>query len=595
MSENLTLAKASYVTQLVTDKPMYQPGETVRFRSLTLDRFSLRPATEDFRLVYTVLNPQGKEVFKQAHLPRLFRDGKEVLGPDQKPIRGIGAGDFHVPADLTDGGEYTLTVEEAGQKFPMEHRKFLINSYQKHRLNKELKFNQPSYGPGAAVVAHCKVARAEGGQALGSLPVTAAVRVDGNYYKANGQKAAGREDARIPLRTDADGAVSVPFRLPAQIDKGDASLTVEFTDGTVTEPLVRPIPVVVKKLQIEFFPEGGDLVAGVPNRVYFQARTPLDKPAEVRGTIVDAKGQVVARVQTLNDDREPGINQGMGVFQFTPAVGVKYQLQIESPAGIEGKFFLPATVSEGVALQVAGGVTNDRESIAATLHSVGKDRDLYVGAYCRGALLDFQQVRAKDGEPTEVSLKPSGGAGGVYRITVFEKQGAKGERLRPLAERLVFRTPAGRLNLAVRADKKEYVPGERVKLHLSANTEIGQPAPAILLVGVVDKSVLKMADERTARSMPTHFLLTGEVRHPEDLEFTDVLLGDHAQAARGPRFVAGNARLAAVYRIRSGTVPTRKCVSEEARGRPLQGRRGSVARRHRQAQSRQGRGAKSLQ
>ena len=280
----MTLAKSSYVTQLVTDKPMYQPGEIVHFRSLTLDRFSLRPATEDFRLVYTVLNPQGKEVFKLAHLPRLFQDGKEVLGPDKKPIRGIGAGDFQVPSSLTDGGEYTLTVEEASKKFPPERRKFLINSYQKHQLNKELKFHQPSYGPGAAVVAHAKVARAEGGLALASLPVVAVVRVDGDYYKANGQKAANREDARIQLRTDAEGAVRVPFQLPAKIDKGDASLTVEFTDGTVTEPLVRPIPVVVKKLQIEFFPEGGDLVAGVPNRVYFQARTPLDKPAEVKGT-----------------------------------------------------------------------------------------------------------------------------------------------------------------------------------------------------------------------------------------------------------------------------------------------------------------------
>ena len=32
---------ATYLAHLYTDKPMYQPGETVRFRSLTLERFSL--------------------------------------------------------------------------------------------------------------------------------------------------------------------------------------------------------------------------------------------------------------------------------------------------------------------------------------------------------------------------------------------------------------------------------------------------------------------------------------------------------------------------------------------------------------------------
>ena len=327
--------------------------------------------------------------------------------------------------------------------------------------------------------------------------------------------------------------------MPAQIDKGDASLTVEFTDGTVTEPLVRPIPIVTNKLQIEFFPEGGDLVAGVPNRVYFQARTLLDKPAEVNGTIVDGKGQVVAQVHTLNDDREPGINQGLGALPVHPSAGTSYRLKIESPAGIEGKFILPAAKAEGVALKVVGGVTTDRDSIPVVLHSAGGDRDLYVGAYCRGALLAFQQVQVREGQPAEVSLKPSVGMGGVYRITVFERQGAKGERSRPLAERLVYRSPAARLNLAVRADKKTHAPGERVKLHLSANTENGQPAPTVLLVGVVDKSVLKMADERTARSLPTHFLLTSEVRRPEDLEFTDVLLGDHAQAGQALDLLLG--------------------------------------------------------
>ena len=45
----------------------------------------------------------------------------------------------------------------------------------------------------------------------------------------------------------------------------------------VVETIVRPIPIVLNKLQVEFFPEGGDLVAGVVNRVYFQALTPLGK------------------------------------------------------------------------------------------------------------------------------------------------------------------------------------------------------------------------------------------------------------------------------------------------------------------------------
>src|SRR5205085_5980584 len=43
LREHLELAAPVYVTHLATDRPMYQPGEKVYFRSLTLERFSLKP------------------------------------------------------------------------------------------------------------------------------------------------------------------------------------------------------------------------------------------------------------------------------------------------------------------------------------------------------------------------------------------------------------------------------------------------------------------------------------------------------------------------------------------------------------------------
>lgn len=551
LTENLTLARSVYVTQLVTDKPMYQPGETVHFRSLTLDRYTLKPAAEDFRLTYSVLNSQGKPValFESdafggvanngaPRIPELVRaprvyaasTGRDIAGPNQQPIRGVGAGAFTIPEDL-DGGEYTLVVTESSKKFPPERRKFLINVYQKPRLNKELNFHRTSYGPGDDVVANCTVAKAEGGLPLIAQPVQATIRIDGKTYKANGQPANDGDDSGIQLLTNPLGEVAVPFKLPAQIERGEASLSVQFYDGANYEPIVRTIPIALKKLQIEFFPEGGELVAGVANRVYFQARTTLDKPAEVKGMIVDSAGKVVAEAETLNDDSAKGINQGMGVFQFTPAAGEKYEFKIRARTAMEGKYPLPAVITEGVVLSVPSGVTTDQQDMTVVVTSAGKQRELVVGAYCRGALLAFQTIQARADQPARVQLKPSRAVGGVYRVTVFEKHGDKGQTLKPVAERLVYRFPATRLNLSVRADKTHYAPGEKATLHLSAANETGQALPTILMVGVVDKRVLKMADEKTARSMPTHFLLTSEVRRAEDLEFADVLLGDHPKAA----------------------------------------------------------------
>ena len=57
VSEEVNLVAPVYVTHLETDKPMYQPGEVVHYRSLTLDRFSLKPADEDLRLTYELVTP----------------------------------------------------------------------------------------------------------------------------------------------------------------------------------------------------------------------------------------------------------------------------------------------------------------------------------------------------------------------------------------------------------------------------------------------------------------------------------------------------------------------------------------------------------
>jgi serine/threonine protein kinase len=553
LTEKLPLLGAAYVTHLTTDKPMYRPGEVVGFRSLTLDSFSRRPAEEDLRLLFTITDGNGQQIHK-IEGPTLLtkRPGSEQVlrGPDDKPIRGIGAGEYAIPATAT-GGEYTLTVREALSRFAAQERRFLVNKYEKPRLNKELEFTRKSYGPGEEVMAGAKVSRIEGGIPLTDQPVTATIQVDGKHYRADGKE---DPNASIPLRTDANGAVGVRFQLPAQIDRGEASLALRFTDGANVETIVRPIPIVLNKLQVEFFPEGGDLVARVPNRVYFQARTTLDKPAELKGRIVDDQGKVVAAIQTLNDDKEPSLNQGTGRFELTPGAERSYELKIDYPTGILGKYPLPTVKDNGVVMSIPESVMRDHKAVRVNVRSGMGNRQVLVGVFYHGHLLSHQWSEVIWGKNNEIPVEIGEGPGGVYRVTVFEgSQEAHrvfiqlsahpGLRiappLTPVAERLIYREPPRKLQMAVQPDRQQYIPGEKVKLTCKAEDETGKPAPSILLVGVVDKGVLSLADEKTYRSMPAHFYLTNEVRRPEDLEFADVLLGAKPQAAEALDLLLG--------------------------------------------------------
>lgn len=537
LSERLKLFSSRFVTHLTTDKPMYKPGETVHFRSLTIERYSLKPPSEDLVLEYQLFDGKGEKVASLIGQDRMVdpKTNRSVLGPDNLPIRGVGAGQFILNPEAA-GGEYTLTVSERQQRFPTESRKFIVNRYEHPRLDKELDFTRKTYGPGEEVVAACKVKVSETQKPLAQKPVVVRCLIDGQSYDARGEPT----DAPWTLQTDDQGEVQVRFRLPKQMHKGQGTLSVQFTDGANVETLARPIPIVLNKLFVSLFPEGGDLVAGVNNRVYFHVRDPLDKPAELIGRLVDDQGQTVASLKTLNDDREPGANQGMGMFEFTPQADKTYSLKIDQPAGLVPEWTMPQVKKEGLILHIPQGVGLANEPIHVELNNQGPARLLLVGVYCRGRLLAQKSLAVTAEQTAQVSLLPEGNKSGVYRVTVFEELVRNNKRVfRPLAERLIYRSSSERVDLTLSTLRQKYVPGEKVMLSVQARNELEKPVPAILMLAVTDKSILTLADDKTARSMPTHFVLTSELRKPEDLEFMDFMLSPHPKAAQALDLLLG--------------------------------------------------------
>ncbi|VTU02728.1 a-macroglobulin complement component : TonB-dependent receptor OS=Hyalangium minutum GN=DB31_3602 PE=4 SV=1: A2M_N: A2M: Thiol-ester_cl: A2M_comp [Gemmataceae bacterium] len=537
--ERLPLARPVYVTDLATDKPLYKPGETVRFRSLTLERSTLRPPATDTHLSFRLRDPSDSVVPVGSGNGRLINAFAPVLGPDQKPLRGIGVGEYKLAADAP-GGEYKLDLYETvrGREVLLETRKFLVNRYVPDTFEKKLEFDGKSYGAGEWVQARVEVTRTAGGP-MKDATANVAATLDGREFFT--QRAA--KFAIVPEGGVAKAVLNVRFQLPADIFERAknthpaATLSVNIQDGSDAEAIVRPVPLVTKTLNVEFFPEGGDLVAGVPGRVYFQVRTPLGKPADVKGTITDGTN-TIAEVATLTDAENPGVNRGLGVFEFTPKAGTQYFLKVATPIGINpptpSGFPLPVAKPDGVVLTALDAVTGRGGDVRVRVQVGQGTKTLHVGAYARGRLIGQQKLAAEAGNPIEVKLQGDAVAGGVTRVTVFEE--VKGDdprfaRLVPRAERLVYRKPAEELILNVNPDKARYTPGGKVRLDLLAHDEKGQPKPAVLLVGVVNQSVVTMADNKTDRLMPTHFLLSGEVRHPAELEHADFLLTDHPKAA----------------------------------------------------------------
>ena len=101
------------------------------------------------------------------------------------------------------------------------------------------------------------------------------------------------------------------------------------------------LPVAVPAIQL--FPEGGDLVAGIKNKIAFKANDQWGRPVTVRG-VVQKNGAVVDSFKAQHD--------GMGFFFLIPQEGVKYTAKWKDGKNREQTTELPAVKAAGVTLQV---------------------------------------------------------------------------------------------------------------------------------------------------------------------------------------------------------------------------------------------------
>jgi hypothetical protein len=487
----LRVLPPAYVTHLTLDKLVYRPSERLFFRTLTLERFSDRPAAERLYWSATLTDNTGAR-----------REQKFFWTAEH----GVGSGEFLLN-DQLQPGECVLEVADAKNRFPPVRRRFLLVRTPPGPRDAVLQFDRPAYKPGDTLRATFRARRPASGGPAANKPVKVTVEIDGKKPKS----------LSLQRRTNVRGETDIELRLPGGIPQGRARLNVELQNGARKEALSRSIPIAGPGLDVEFFPEGGALVAGLPSRVYFRART-ASGPLDLEGAVLDSRGGVAARVAAH-------IQDGLGDFRLTPVAGERYRLRIDRPVGVDLRPELPAVKDTGLVLSVPAGVSREGQPLPVLLRGRGPERGLVVAAAYRGRLVDQQAVRVGEME-RRVVLRPPAGAHGVLRITAYEPR--EGE-LVPLAERLVFRVPAHRLEAAVEADKTSYAPGDHVQLGFQTRNEQGRPASSVLLASVVDARAFGWAGQPGGDG-PAPYELSSDVSEPRELEEAAVWVRDEPAA-----------------------------------------------------------------
>lgn len=468
--------KERYVVAVSTDKPIYREKERVYGRAVLLTAMERTPLAQGGTAMYELLGPKGERVAGGA-----------------TNIQDSVAGFYWDVPEGAAGGEYTMKVTCPQFGTAPAVRKFDVRVFRAPRLKTQIKFLRDGYGPGDTVNATLEAFRAEGG-APENAKVRISARVDGDeVYTGTGV-------------VDGKGTCTTLFNLPAKIERGDGTLAFAVEDGGVVETATKTIPILLQTLDISLYPEGGDLVAGLSCRVYVEGRTPAQKPADIAGSVVDAKGNAVAAFRTEHE--------GRGRFVFIPEKGQTYALKVLEPAGIAKSFPLPAVKDSGTVLRTVDEVypkgeairlrvgTTERGPLTVTLRKFETE---VAALNVRGATAAGQEAVA------DVSLTPPMNVDGILIATVWSRSG------QPLAERLLFREPLRTLLVDVKAARPRYVPADKVTLTVTTTDEDGMPLGGVVGVTVTDDSVLEMIDKREqAPRLPAMIFLENDVRELQD-------------------------------------------------------------------------------
>ncbi|HEY5464821.1 MAG TPA: hypothetical protein VIJ95_16280 [Hanamia sp.] len=254
---------------------------------------------------------------------------------------------------------------------------------------------------------------------------------------------------------------------------------------------------------VDFFPEGGDLIAGNPCKVAFKAIDSIGLPVEIRGEIYDEKGDSIARLQTFHD--------GMGEFTFTPAKQHQYFAKINFPDGTMITKKLPVAFPFGLTLKVIG--QNDSEiKIAIFYHpadSAGLQKNLLLTAYqCDGRYVVYPILIEE--EKNIFSIKKTQFSTGILRLTLFNLNNI------PLAERIVFLNKNDFLKISLLKDSLSFKPRAKNEFYLKIENGIGAKDSARFSVAVTDAD--KVAEDSSNDNIFSALLLSpelnGYIYHP---------------------------------------------------------------------------------
>ena len=250
------------------------------------------------------------------------------------------------------------------------------------------------------------------------------------------------------------------------------------------------------KADVQFFPEGGDMINYLVSKVAFKAIGTNGMGIGAKGVVIDNTNVQVATFASNS--------LGMGSFYIMPEDGKTYKAKVTFSNGTQSTVDLPAAAAKGITLQVKDTLNNVAVEIRCNkpYFAENQNKDVNLVIYSGGLV---SSVNTKlDNRRMGINIPKSQFNSGIMQITLFSQAGE------PLSERLIFLQNPDMLNLAVTSDKKSYKTRDRVAINVNAKSK-DVAASGFFSVAVIDESKVPF-DDNNETTILSYLLLTSSLK-----------------------------------------------------------------------------------
>jgi uncharacterized protein YfaS (alpha-2-macroglobulin family) len=478
---------------LTTEKPIYQPGQTIHARALALDRAN-HEAVANRKLTFEVEDSRGNKVFKNLAQTDKFGIASAEFGLADE----VNLGTYHLRALMGEGDAPTNTAGIAlnVERYVLPKFKVAVDFTGKDNKTKR------GYRPGDHVTGTVH-ANYFFGKPVDDGEIT---------VKASSMDVSVFEVGSVQGKTDHDGTYHFDLRLPTYfagrpLSQGAARVLIEATvkDSAVhAETRGEPITVSESPLLITAVPEGGRLVPNLENQVFILASYPDGTPASA-SLKVHAKGTPDQRV--TSDDG------GVAVVRITPGAGLEaIKVEAEDKEGNRASSTVQLQAREGedqILLRTERAVYRAGDRIELRIFSTKKRGTAYMDIVKEGQTILTRDLDIENGY-AELSLIATPDLAGTVDFNAY----LLGRNAQPVGDhRLVFVQPADELRIDAVADAPVYKPGGEARMRFRVTNSRGEGISAALGLQVVDEAVFALAEKQPGFAK-VFFYLEQEVMKP---------------------------------------------------------------------------------